>query len=130
MKGSVIRLSPRMCFMFPVWALTGWWAIRLSLWQRTPSGLPLPPRNTAPSSSPTAQRRAACWNIRTWSRTRAGALKLECGVRRLGKREQGSRPRRRHEIHAHLHLARTGAVFGNEEVPDRRDCEDFPSAAA
>ncbi len=52
-------------------ALTGWWGIPLSLWQRTPSAWRLPVRNTGRSSLQTVRPLAASWSIRVPSKTRS-----------------------------------------------------------
>lgn len=70
-KGSLVRLHPSDVLHIPGLALTGWWAIPPSLWQRTPSAWRLPVRNTGQSSLLTAQLLAASWSIRVPSKTRS-----------------------------------------------------------
>ena len=62
-KSSTVKLQPQDVLHIPG-ALTGWWAIPLSLWRRTPSALPSPRRNTALNSSLTGLHPAESWNIR------------------------------------------------------------------
>ena len=60
----MVRSTRRMCFISPDSALMVLWDIPLSPWQRMLSDLPLQPRNTERSFSPTAQRLQVFWNIR------------------------------------------------------------------
>ena len=56
--------------------------------------------------------------------------KLAVHLRRQRQRQQDRRFGGGHEIHAYRHLPGTGAVSGNEKVPDQRDRPYFPSAAS
>lgn len=51
-------------FVYRGLVLTVWWAIRLLLWRKTPSGLRLPRRNTVASSLRTGRLHQAYWSTR------------------------------------------------------------------
>ena len=75
-KSSIVRLKPSDVLHIPGLGFDGLVGYSPPLrWQRTPSALPLPQRNTAPNFLQMARSQAVCWSIREPSRTRRG-----CGI--------------------------------------------------